>query len=144
MTEAPIIPKQEASHGSESEKPYQRACLRDLGRTWPSGRSSRSALAGGGTGSARGIDGGARPKIRAAKEKVRCAAQEAARSGPCEDQQYPRRGKLTPRNERPWFREHGTLNEWCAPSLASARATPSIHLEAFFRKIFHRAGMPGD
>ena len=52
-----------------------------LGRTWPSGRSSRSALAGGGAGSAGGIDGGARPKIRAAKEEVRCATQEAASTG---------------------------------------------------------------
>src|SRR6476661_9813802 len=108
MTEAPIIPKQEASHGSESEKPYQRACLRDLGRTWPSRRSSRSALAGGGAGSARGIDGGARPKIRAAKEKVRCAAQEAAGAGTCEDRQHPRSGELTPRSETPWIRERGT------------------------------------
>lgn len=37
--------------------------------------------AGGGAGSARGIDGGARPKIRAAKEEVRCATQEAASTG---------------------------------------------------------------
>src|SRR6476660_1673989 len=96
MKEAPISPSRIASHGSESEKPYQRACLRDLGRTWPSGRSSRSALAGGGAGSARGIDGGARPKIRAAKEEVRRATQEAASTGTCEDRQHPRRGELTP------------------------------------------------
>src|SRR3954470_18024301 len=114
MKEAPIIPSRKASHGSKSEKPYQRACLRDLGRTWPSGRSSRSALAGGGAGSARGIDGGARPKIRAAKEEVRCATQEAASAGTCEDQQHPRRGKLTPRSDRPWIREHGSLNKRCA------------------------------
>src|SRR6478752_5187082 len=108
MTEAPIIPQsRKASHGSESEKPYQRACLRDLGRTWPSGRSSRSALAGGGAGSAGGIDGGARPKIRAAKEEVRCATQEAASAGTCEDRQHPRRSELTPRNETPWIRERG-------------------------------------
>src|SRR4051794_32366298 len=118
MKEAPILPQsRKASHGSESEKPYQRACLRDLGRTWPSGRSSRSALAGGGAGSAGGIDGGARPKIRAAKEKVGCAPQEAASAGACEERQYPRRGELTPRSETPWIRDRGTLNIRCVPSL---------------------------
>src|SRR6185436_12233167 len=108
-------PSRIASHGSESEKSYQRACLRNLGRTWPSGRSSRSALAGGGAGSAGGVDGGARPKIRAAKEEVRCATQEAAGTGTCEDRQHPRRSELTPRNETPWIRERGTLNDRCAP-----------------------------
>src|SRR3954465_15743563 len=99
MKEAPIIPEsRKASHGSESEKPYQRACLRDLGRTWPSGRSSRSALAGGGAGSARGIDGGARPKICATEEEVRCATQETASTGTCEGRQHPRRSELTRRS----------------------------------------------
>src|SRR3954463_9352471 len=129
MKRRPSSPSRKPSHGSESEKPYQRACLRDLGRTWPSGRSSRSALAGGGAGSAGGIDGGTRPKIRAPKEKVRRATQEAASAGTCEDRQHPRRSELTPRNETPWIRERGTLNDRCALSLVS-RFRSSHHCAA--------------
>src|SRR6476620_5853747 len=97
MKETPVIPQQEASHGSQPEETYQRACLRNLGRTWPRGRSSRPALARGRARNPGDIGGDTSPKRRPTNEKIHTPPQEAPRAGTCEDRQHARTGELTPR-----------------------------------------------